>query len=68
MNESMNISRRDALKTIGAACLTAAIATTPFASCVAKNEEDKKEENEWSGEKKNSKVAGEVSFKAVKIS
>lgn len=43
MNESMNISRRDALKTIGAACLTAAIATTPFASCVAKNEEDKKE-------------------------
>lgn len=45
MDENLKISRRDALKTIGAACLTAAIATTPFASCVAnaKKEEEKKD-------------------------
>ena len=45
MDENLKVNRRDALKTIGAACLTAAIATTPFASCVAnsKNEEEKKD-------------------------
>ena len=45
MDENLKVNRRDALKIIGAACLTAAIATTPFASCVAnaKNKDEKKD-------------------------
>lgn len=43
MDDSLNISRRDALKAIGSMCLTAAIATTPFVSCISHQESDKQE-------------------------
>lgn len=40
METNKKISRRDALKTMGVTCLSAAIATTPFVSCISQNEKN----------------------------